>query len=131
MSNSGSQHKRGTSWARKASGLVLVAWLNLAVQPCVMAMELDNDQNCPHCPTEVSQDQRQAMDCSYVDSYNYDSRNTQPKPNDLPRDAPVIVDNLVAPSVSEFPPKVSVSAERAAADPGGPPLNILYCVYLD
>lgn len=131
MRISNSPQKRGTSWARKASGLVLVAWLNLALQPCVMAMELDNDQNCPHCPTEVSQDQPQAMDCSYVDSYNYDSRNTQPKPNDLPQDAPVIVDNFVAACVSEFPPKVWLSAERSAAHPGGPPLNILYCVYLD
>jgi hypothetical protein len=132
MSTSGRTQKRGNSWARSASGLVLVAWLNLALQPCVMAMELDTNQDCRHCPTEVSHDHNhnQATDCSYVDSYNYDGRSTEPKPNDLPQDAPIVVVDIFDLFASDFPPKVSVRTERSVAHLGEPPLSILYCVYL-
>ena len=132
MSNSGKPQKRAKSWAHKASGLVLVAWLNLALQPCVMAMEVDTDQDCPHCPTELShdQDQNQGTVCSYVASYNYDSRDSQPKPKDLSPDAPIPVNDVVALSASEIPPKGSVRAVRTAEHLGEPPINVLHCVYL-
>ncbi len=133
MINTGKSQKRGKSWVRKASGLVLVAWLNLALQPCVMAMEVDTDQYCPHGPTEVSDDQNQnqATACGYVADYSCDSRKTQPKPKDLSQDPPILVNDVVALSASKFPPKVSVRAERSVSEHlGEPPINVLYCVYL-
>jgi len=121
-------------------GLVFVAWLNLALQPCVMAMELDTDHFCPHCPTEVSSEQHQhgkhdqqqneAADCSYADTYNHDSRTAESKTRKLSQDMPAIVADILPIRACKFPPNTRDRAETWAAWSSGPPLNILYCVHL-
>jgi len=122
---------------RSTLGLVLVAMLNLIFQPCVMAMDMDTDHPCPHCPTETSQVQHHqdpqlsmVADCDYVDVYSHDSRTAQSKGNDLVEDLPIFVNGIFSLSV---PAIQTCSCERAsptATYSSGPPLSILYCVYL-
>lgn len=130
--------------------MFVVVWLNLALQPCAMATGVDDDHECPTCPPshtrehdghELSPD---AMgehgvpcvmgetNCDLPDESNIDWRTGQIKLEDGPSDlAPAVV--------ATAPWLTNMSAERVmlvtpfVADPPGtaPPLNILYCVYLD
>jgi hypothetical protein len=122
---------------RRTSGLVLVAMLNLIFQPCAMAMEMDADHPCPHCPTESSQVQHhqdpqlsKLADCDYVDSYSHDSRTVQTKDNDLLKDQLDFVDGVFSISVPAIQSCAYKRASHIATYSSGPPLSILYCVYL-
>lgn len=129
--------ERAGNQARSALGLVLIAVLNLAFQPCAMAMDMDTDHGCPHCPTEArhgNHDNKPKLDdiadCDYVNIYNHDGRSTESQGKDLSPDlnAPIAGEFSVAESAlpqSEF--RFGTSAAR---HPGDPPLNILYCVFL-
>jgi hypothetical protein len=118
-------------------GLVIVAMFNLVFQPCTMAMEMDVDHDCPHCPTIVSHDQHQhnqqfaeVADCDYLDFYSYDKRTTESKAKDSSQDLPVIVADIFPKVVPQSAPQAFERASHSAALTGGPPLSILYCVYL-
>jgi hypothetical protein len=142
--------QRQTPWARSVLGLFVVVWLNLALQPCAMAMGGDDDHDCPHCPPGHTQEHdghdmasieavghdmpcaTVAADCSVLDDYNYDGRAVQLKVKDAPSDLPVALlpsEQFLADAQSNLvayaPPNIN--------HPPGPslPLNILYCVYLD
>ena len=122
---------------RGALGLVFVAVLNLAFQPCVMAMEADTDHPCPHCPTELGQEQHHksaeldlTADCNVVDTYSHDSRPAQTKNTEHAGDLPVLLVSEI-PEVGNLYSQVEYSRRPPTSSyPGGPPLNILYCVFL-
>jgi hypothetical protein len=127
-------------------GFFAVVWLNLALQPCAIALE--GNEECPRCPPEMdhsgmshhgdshdSADFEAACatsgsDCILVDNYNHD-RGGYAKLKDAPNSAPVaVVDtNLASSHVSRT---ISQNVNRRAfITPGAaPPLNVLYCVYL-
>lgn len=132
------------SWGRRALGLFVAVWLNLAMQPCAMAYEAD-DHDCPHCPPAEthehgdmhgSMDQKMpcadgASDCSIDEDWNHDSRGGKSKLNDAP------TDSLVAIAPHEF-----AALHRHAGDAplrprhtllqagAPPPLYVLNCAYL-
>ena len=128
---------RSRRWVPRVMGPLAVVWLSMVLQPCVMAAEMGGamggqmDGNCPHCPTPMQQDCA-AGACTYVDRVDYDGRTPYVRlANAQPDDHPVLFATL-APGLplatgacSTGPPLDSTSALPT------PPLNVLYCVYLN
>ena len=56
----------------------MVVWLNMALQPCLMAatpLTGHADPDCPHCPEPASHcDEDSAARCSWIDAYDFDGR---------------------------------------------------------
>lgn len=142
-----------TTRGRFLLGVFVVAWLNLAVQPCLMAMELapepavasgqlahadhashSSDHNCDHCPPASSDHANAcasaaAADCGSIPDYNYDSRNGLSKLKDIP--AYVAITELAIAFEFTIPTSSPPPAECAAPHyPIEPPLNIRLCVFL-
>lgn len=122
---------------RSALGLVLVAVLNLAFQPCAMAMDMDTDHGCPHCPTEARHDNHeseqrldQVANCDFVDIYSHDSRPAESQGKDHSQDPHTIAAAIFSPAASTFPRNESRIHSPIARHPGDPPLSILYCAFL-
>ncbi len=109
------------------------------------------ERNCKHCPpahsmdmssqvTHMSHDEApsgapcetDASQCGFLDNYNYDGRTVQIKVKDAQSDVPVaIVPAFVTMPVPDSVP-VADGIGDASFRPGDqPPLNVLYCVYLD
>jgi len=124
--------------------VVVVLWLNLAVQPCAMAFGDDDD--CPHCPP--AQDMQMAghhghqtddvgtdcetsqSDCGDIDEFSLQGRNTLSKLKVEP--LPIAI---VAPA-SPLTALNLIGFTTTAADPPEPvapsaPLHLLNCVFLD
>lgn len=138
-----------TPWTRGVLAVLVVFSLSLALQPCAMAMSGDQGRDCPHCPPPESQDHHQhhgsetdeidqapcasaSDDCSLDDEFNYDGRNAQVKLKDLPIDAPLAINDLIdAATVARFDDLRGVFPTRSPPPDSAPPLNVLYCVYLD
>ena len=142
--------QRQTPWARSVLGLFVVVWLNLALQPCAMAMDGDDDHDCPHCPPGHTQKHDRhdmasseaaghdmpcatgAADCNALDDYIYGGRSAQLKVKDGPSDplvallpAPLFLANAQDNLVAYVPPDINHPPGASV------PLNILSCVYLD
>jgi hypothetical protein len=111
--------------------------LSLAYQPCAMAMDMDPDHLCPHCPAKAGQGHhRKAQlnevdDCDFAGIYSHDSRTAQSKVKDTLDNLPALVGSTLSLDV----PRFVVDAYIRIASPrvthsSGPPLNILYCTYL-
>ena len=129
---------------RRALGLFVAVWLNLAMQPCAMAYEAD-DHDCPHCPPSQTHDHGDmqgsmdhtmpcadgAADCTIDEDWNHDTRGAKSKLKDVPAEIPVAIApqelnaQLYRPTGSSGP--TSCSPAQAGASP---PLHVLYCVYL-
>lgn len=135
-------------WTRRVFGVFVVVCLNLALQPCTMAMGAEQDDDCPHCPPSESQDHHghhgssfepvdktpcgpSADDCSLGDDLYHDGRNNSAKLKDLSGDFVIAVSSL-----TDIVPTCMVDlgglCPTRSPPPGSfPPLNVLYCVYLD
>ncbi len=130
--------------AGRVLAVVFALWINLAVQPCAMAMGTDGD--CPHCPPAAEHDMAMAhghhdmdmepdcatfgTDCGELDDFGVDSRNSQAKLKDK---AETLVVSLV---LSPDPMPDPVGFSTTAADPpepaaAPPPTYLLNCVFLD
>lgn len=155
MNSLATLRQRQTPWARRVVGIFVVVWLNLALQPCAMAMGGGDDHDCPHCPTshtrqhdghEMSSDEMKghemtghdmpcamgAADCSVLDTAYIDSRTGQFKLKDGPSDLPATLIPSAPWLANTSAERVTLVAPFATDSPGtSPPLNILYCVYLD
>ena len=129
--------KRSRRWVPRVLGPLAVVWLSMVLQPCLMAAEMHGgmdggmDGDCPHCPTPMQQDCG-AGACTYVDRVDYDGRTPQVKlANVQPDDHPVLLATLetdlplLTRACSTGPPPDTTS------DLPTPPLNVLYCVYLN
>lgn len=124
--------------------IVLALWINLAVQPCAMAMGTDGD--CPHCPPAAEHDMTMAhghhdtdvaadcatlgVECGEIDDFGLDSRGSTLKSKDklefvalLP---PPLRDSSLLPTAATAmlaaPPESGLAAR---------PLHLLNCVFLD
>ena len=144
MSRSAS-HRQRQSPARRALGLFAAVWLNLALQPCAMAYEVD-DHDCPHCPPAEThahsgshEGMSQAMpcadgiaDCTIDAEWSHDARGTKSKLKDAPSELPVAIVPVYLATTSAYaepaPPPRRDRLLRAGAPP---PLHVLHCVYLD
>jgi hypothetical protein len=140
-------HTRRLPWSRRALGLFAAVWLNLAWQPCAMALDSQSGHGCPHCPPAYDQsapshhghdvgpgsathcDSLQAS-CADGHEIGFESRAGKHPGAGNPGDVPVAI-------VSDIP-EPQISAATNTACPARPPdrphvapsLNVLYCVYL-
>lgn len=149
MSSVAIPKKRQIPWARRALGMFVVVWLNLALQPCAMAMGGDDDHDCPHYPPshtqrheghEMSSDTTAdhdmpcatgATDCTAFDAVNVDARSGGLKLKDTSNDQPDVIGPFAA-FIADTGPSRTVVVEPPSSHPPdfSPPLNVLYCVYL-
>jgi hypothetical protein len=134
-------------------GVFVVAWMNLAVQPCLMAMEsvpepvvaaalsahVDHgshspEHDCDHCPPAIGSHAKvcvsvAASDCSSAPDYYYDGRNGPSKLKDVPTF--VAIAEFAVPVEFTMLTPSPLPLDCAAVDhPGEPPLNIRFCVFL-
>jgi hypothetical protein len=128
--NRRNRHKSHTL-IRAVLALFVTVWLNMALQPCLMAAEPampdgHSPGDCVHCPQtgDVADDDN----CGYVDSYDFDGR----LPSlDFDHQTAVLVSTILWDEllpVSGRPTPTGTVATRGP--PTGPPLNVLHCVYL-
>jgi hypothetical protein len=135
--------------------MFVVAWLNLALQPCAMAFDGPAEPDCPRCPPSDSPEVAHhdmaghdmaghemasgdmpcltvAADCSLDDELNYDGRAVKLELKDLPNDLPIAIHPAIALAPSMRAAEY-VGRHRTRSPPRGSstPLNVLYCVYLD
>jgi len=143
----GSQRR---SWGRSALGLFAAVWLNLALQPCAMALTQEDDHDCPNCPPAEMQghhdmhaDMHAGMDaqmpcadglsdCSLDGEFSHDTRfgTSKFKSGQADWPATIAITELVTPSL--VPLRERPPPPFATTYPGTPPpLHVLYCVYLD
>ncbi len=134
---------RKTQSARRFLGLFVLAWLNMALQPCAMAFGDASAGGCNQCPmtdsaevylqgsVEITGLESGMSRCAVVDDLNYDDRTTKVKtkdaPSDVPLDSPYIADaGSFAINSSVYSPM-----RRNLYSPGIPPTFIVfYGVYL-
>lgn len=145
MSISGNPQKQELPRTRGILGVILVAWLNLALQPCAMALEAEQDHDCPHCPPAQSHRNdghdmatydtpcaTNASDCDVLDDWANNERKTQVKFKDIPNDLPASVAPAVpVVRVDQLLKLTATSLSMIRPQGASPPLHKLYCVYLD
>ena len=139
----GTAISRNTLARSRWLGIAVAVWLNLAVQPCAMALGLDSD--CPHCPPSDdeqmsahhghhSNDVEAGCDpssgCGDADEFSIDGRSSFSKAKDKFDDDPTVVTPLVAELISP------VGYSTTAADPprtpaNSQPLYLINCVFRD
>lgn len=132
------------SWGRRALGLFVAVWLNLAMQPCAMAYEVE-DHDCPHCPPAETHEHGDmhghmdadmpcadgASDCSIDDHWNHDSRGGQSKLKDTTSDPLIAIAPDEPTALSDHARDAPVQPRRTSVQAGAPPpLYILNCAYL-
>ena len=108
--------------SRRGIAVLLAFWLNLALLPCAMALEVpDEGHDC--CPPTI---EMQQVDCCDLDDVTLDKRDGKFEGSD---DVPVTMTDSAWPSLQ------TLSSNWQAVkppDPGNhsPPLHELFCVYL-
>ena len=145
MRKSASIRHNGRSRGTRAFGLFAAIWLNLALQPCAMALQAPAETRCPHCPPAEVHEHGKAHaeaerdtpcddsgDCSLDDSVNHDGRAGQVKLKHPATELPAAV---AAPD-SGFASRLFAGRQLAPERnyqlaSASPPLHVLFCVYLD
>ena len=108
---------------RRAAAVLLALFLNVAMIPCSMAIEvIESEHDC--CPPEL---QIKASECCELDTVSVDARDGLFESQDGVEAGPV---PFAGSTILPTPPRYS-----AATDPPDPPgtcadLNKLFCVYL-
>ncbi len=111
--------------SRRAAALLLAVLLNLAIVPCTMAIEVEEEgHDC--CPPELKYEPRE---CCELGDVNIDSRSAFQKYDVTPDFDFAVAGSLT--SVAAFSPAVFI----ASSDPPDPPgqsvaLHKRHCVYL-
>ena len=109
---------------RRVTAVLLAVFLNLAIVPCTMALEVVEDSHdC--CPPELRLD---PSDCCQIDVGNTDARTGHIKLDVEDGEA------IAGPAYAILAQEVALQ-RIASADPPEPPglqpdLNTLFCVYL-
>jgi hypothetical protein len=115
--------------------LFTAVWINMALQPCLMAAEPllpgeHQDGGCPHCPQipDAHCGDETAGACAYIDGFDFDGRSAQLA--DLQADVLAVVSGPV--SLPELRPIAWLGPPSACLRPGhtGPPLFVRNCAYL-
>ncbi len=135
MNSSVTVQQRQVPWARRALGIFVVAWLNLALLPCAMALDEVQERACPFSQPATSADtsccDEQAARCELPGDYNYDGRTFQGKVKDAPFEMPpAIVPTILAVSAEISTPTTPGFLAPQCWSGGKPRLNVLHCVYL-
>ena len=137
--------------------ILILAWLNVAAQPCLMAMEMAPQKSsisehtvhsehsehmsdaaaandCDHCPSLLDAqaapcETGSASDCELFPGYNVDGRYFKLQPKD---NSPPLTLLSIASTHDLLRPvtRVSPHRDKRTRFAGDPPLNIQYCVFL-
>jgi hypothetical protein len=110
----------------------LVVWLNMALQPCLMAaapLVGEAMGDCPHCPEPATHcDDVSASRCTWVDGYDYDGRQASADPEPT-------AGVLLPVAGLAFEPRFSARPLMPRPPPEPPPPNIalhlVHCVQLN
>ncbi len=157
MSFSGNNRLIKGASGRFALGVLLLAWVNIAAQPCLMAMELAPDSSfasehtvhsehsehsahasdapdCGHCPT-LSGDQAvpcetgSASECEIFPGYNVDGRQFKQLAKDVSPHLALFTLGGTLNNSTDVTPFLPHDVKRLKFN-GDPPLNIRHCVFL-
>lgn len=139
---------------RGVLGMLVIAWLNIAIQPCAMALGSIEDHDCPHCPPSHADEPSehavhgqhmaardsassampcatQATDCGLPDELNFDGRAIKLELKDAPGDVSVAVLPAYGYQPARRPARYHHwHGSRSPPIASSVPLNIYYCVYL-
>lgn len=152
--------RRQKRWIPRLSTLLAVVWVGMLWQPCASAAGMDEhaghtghvetalpaghaahahhagqaehaEQHCPHCPPLVHGDcATLTEECASLDRFDADRRaaklNFGAGADDVPQ-VPIAYWSSLRPL---SPPDASARREDCGSLRQGPPLNILFCVYL-
>ena len=137
--------RRQKRWTPRLSAFLAVVWVGMLWQPCASAMDMDGhaghaghaehaqhaEHHCPHCPPQAHNDcETVTEECASLDRFDADRRtakfNFGAGADDVPQ-VPIAYWSSLRPLPR---PTVSARAEDCGSLPQGPPLNILFCVYL-
>jgi len=127
--------QRQVPWARRALGIFVVAWLNLALLPCAMALGEVQECACPLSQAAALADasccDEQAARCELPGDYNYDGRTFQGKVKDAPLEMPPAITptTLIVPVAASASASPGIVASQCQVG-SQPRLNLLYCIYL-
>lgn len=142
---------RQSTWGRFVSGVVVLAWISVMLQPCVMAMSAVSDSisnptmhEMHRQPSHQSKESDRSADVSYEkEACNFvlmtDCETLSVSDNDGRNQVPKLKDAgwLIAaacPSAQHYYLAATVSVPPPHFDrplfSSGPPLNIRFCVYL-
>jgi len=131
------------SIGRRALGLFVAVWLNLALQPCAMAFEAA--AGCPDCPPAKMQHhdgmhgnmEREmpcadaVADCMLDADWSHDGRSGTAKLKDAPAATLVAIIPHELSLSFHNPGNAALRPRYASAHTGAPPpLHVLNCVYL-
>jgi len=157
LSFSGKNRLQTGAWGRFALSMFVLAWLNIATQPCLMAMEMVPDaplapahavhsehvkhmadastsSDCGHCPPAIEHQEilcetGSASDCELFPGYNVDGRHFKPQLKDVfPPLALSTIQSTPVCSLAVTP--FSAHDNKRLKFAGDPPLNIRHCVFL-
>jgi hypothetical protein len=127
------------TWGRRALSLFVAVWLNLALQPCAMAYESDDEApmqmqghgGMHHDMGEPEPCADSLSDCFIDDDLNNDGRNGQLKLKDLSNDLPLAIVDCDSQLQRKRSLDVPLPARYGSLHSGAPPpLYVLHCVYL-
>ena len=148
MKQAATNHRKINALGRFILSVFVVAWLNLAVQPCLMAMELapapatahsahashSDSHDCGHCPPAIGHEHQTCASCAAsvcegTPDSNYDARNQLSKLKDISTYV-AIAEPLLRVESDLRKDLVQPSYCADLSWPGEPPLNLRYCVFL-
>jgi hypothetical protein len=154
LSFSGKNRLQTGTWGRFVLSLLVLAWLNIAAQPCLMAMEtapetsqasdhalhsghaghIADATDCNHCPPgmdhqKVLCETGSAADCEIFAGYNADGRQFKPQLKDL--SLPLALSTIESTLDFSAPVRLFLPHDNKRLKfAGDPPLNIRHCVFL-
>ncbi len=157
MSFSGKNRLQTGTWGRFVLSMFVLAWLNIAAQPCLMAMEMAPETlqaselavhsrdaehmgdapasaDCDHCPPSVDHQEilcatGSASDCEIFPSCNVDGRQFKLQLKDV--SAPVALSTIQSTQAYSVPVTPFPPRDNKRLKfAGDPPLNIRHCVFL-
>ena len=157
MSFLGKNRLQTGAWGRFVLSMFVLAWLNIATQPCLMAMEMVPDaplapahavhsehaghmadasasDDCDHCPPAIDHQEilcetGSASDCEIFPGYNVDGRQFKPQPKDV--FPPIALLTIRSTPACSAPVTLFPPHDNKRLKfAGDPPLNIRHCVFL-
>lgn len=157
MSLSGINRLETSAWGRFVLALLVLGWLNIAAQPCLMAMETAPEKlqvsepaahsghaghiadataafDCDHCPPGVDHQKvlcetGSAADCEIFAGYEVDGRQFKPQLKDV--SPPLAMSTIERTLDYSAPVRLFPPHDNKRLKfAGDPPLNIRHCVFL-
>ena len=157
MSFSGKNRIQTSAWGRFVLSMFVLAWLNVAAQPCLMAMETapatsqasehaghsghaghmadaTAASDCGHCPPGVDHQKvlcetGSAADCEIFAGYEVDGRQFKPQLKDV--SPPLAMSTIERTLDYSAPVRLFPPHDNKWLKfAGDPPLNIRHCVFL-